>query len=122
MDRSVSAYVRMLVADRPIYVQRRPPTTTATSLLPGLGARSCRSALRRRRNHVGERPHPRWIRVSDETRLQESPEKGFGNLAVDDTSTLVYLVPTRVSLARIIERWPEVHFMDTGEHHAGEGQ
>ncbi|MDP3846315.1 MAG: hypothetical protein Q8R10_07820 [Pseudomonas sp.] len=39
------------------------------------------------------------------------------NLAIDGGGHLTYLAPTRVNLSLMIERWPEVNFRATREHH-----
>ena len=61
----------------------------------------------------------RWVRVADDRRLAEFRDKAFDNLAVDHAGALVYLAPTRVNLSLIHERWPDVGFMETREHHSG---
>jgi len=61
----------------------------------------------------------RWIRAPDDKRLEEFREKAFDNLAVDHAGALVYLAPTRVNLSLIQERWPDIQFMETREHHTG---
>lgn len=39
------------------------------------------------------------------------------NLALDGGGHLTYLAPTRVNLALMEERWPDVKFRATREHH-----
>jgi peptide chain release factor 3 len=61
----------------------------------------------------------RWVRMADERRLAEFRDKAHDNLALDHAGSLVYLAPTRVNLALTEERWPDVRFMETREHHGG---
>jgi peptide chain release factor 3 len=58
----------------------------------------------------------RWIECNDATMLARFKEKVFDNLATDQSGDLVYIAPTRVSLAMTIERWPEIQFRETREH------
>jgi peptide chain release factor 3 len=58
----------------------------------------------------------RWIECNDATMLARFKEKVFDNLATDQGGDLVYIAPTRVSLAMTIERWPEIQFRETREH------
>ena len=48
--------------------------------------------------------------------LARFKEKVFDNLATDQGGDLVYIAPTRVSLAMTMERWPEIRFRETREH------
>ncbi|CAK0782189.1 peptide chain release factor RF3 [Gammaproteobacteria bacterium] len=57
----------------------------------------------------------RWVRCEDPKRLQQFRDKAFENLAEDGSGQLVYLAPTRVNLALIQERWPDVEFLMTRE-------
>jgi len=59
----------------------------------------------------------RWIECSDEKKLKEFKDKAFENLAVDGGGHLTYLAPTRVNLSLMEERWPDVKFRATREHH-----
>ena len=59
----------------------------------------------------------RWIECSDEKKLKEFKEKAFENLAIDGGGHLTYLAPTRVNLSLMEERWPDVKFRATREHH-----
>ena len=59
----------------------------------------------------------RWIECSDEKKLKEFKDKAFENLAVDGGGHLTYLAPTRVNLSLMEERWPEIKFRATREHH-----
>ncbi len=58
----------------------------------------------------------RWIRCTDEKKLQEFREKNAMNLALDAAGELVYLAPTRVNLQLAQERSPGVTFAATREH------
>ncbi|HKE44463.1 MAG TPA: peptide chain release factor 3 [Steroidobacteraceae bacterium] len=60
----------------------------------------------------------RWIQAPDPKRLEELQSKAYENLAVDHSGALVYLAPTRVNLALTLERWPDIRFHETREHHA----
>ena len=59
----------------------------------------------------------RWIECSDEKKLKEFQDKAYENLAVDGGGHLTYLAPTRVNLSLMEERWPDVKFRATREHH-----
>ena len=59
----------------------------------------------------------RWIECSDKKKLEEFSNKAVENLAVDGGGHLTYLAPTRVNLALMEERWPDVKFRATREHH-----
>ena len=59
----------------------------------------------------------RWIECSDEKKLKEFKDKAYENLAVDGGGHLTYLAPTRVNLSLMEERWPEITFRATREHH-----
>ncbi len=58
----------------------------------------------------------RWIECSDAKKLEEFKKKAYENLAVDGGDHLTYLPPTRVNLALMQERWPEITFHATREH------
>jgi peptide chain release factor 3 len=60
----------------------------------------------------------RWIQAPDPKRLEEFQAKAYENLAVDHSGALVYLAPTRVNLTLTLERWPDIRFHETREHHA----
>jgi peptide chain release factor 3 len=60
----------------------------------------------------------RWIQAPDPKRLEELQSKAYENLALDHSGALVYLAPTRVNLALTLERWPDIRFHETREHHA----
>ena len=59
----------------------------------------------------------RWIDCDDKKKLEEFSVKAVENLAVDGGGHLTYLAPTRVNLALMEERWPDVKFRATREHH-----
>ncbi|HHW1601406.1 peptide chain release factor 3 [Pseudomonas aeruginosa] len=59
----------------------------------------------------------RWIECDDEKKLKEFKDKAFENLSVDGGGHLTYLAPTRVNLSLMEERWPDIHFRATREHH-----
>jgi peptide chain release factor 3 len=64
----------------------------------------------------------RWVKAPDDKRLEEFREKAFENLALDHAGALVYLAPTRVNLSLIQERWPDIQFLETREHHSGSAE
>ncbi|MGC3564513.1 peptide chain release factor 3 [Pseudomonas aeruginosa] len=59
----------------------------------------------------------RWIECDDEKKLKEFKDKAFENLSVDSGGHLTYLAPTRVNLSLMEERWPDIRFRATREHH-----
>jgi Peptide chain release factor RF-3 len=59
----------------------------------------------------------RWIDCDDKKKLEEFSVKAVENLAIDGGGHLTYLAPTRVNLALMEERWPDVKFRATREHH-----
>lgn len=59
----------------------------------------------------------RWIECSDKKKLEEFSNRALENLAVDGGGHLTYLAPTRVNLSLMEERWPDVTFRATREHH-----
>ena len=59
----------------------------------------------------------RWIECDNEKKLKEFSDKAYENLAVDGGGHLTYLAPTRVNLSLMEERWPDVKFRATREHH-----
>ena len=52
----------------------------------------------------------RWVRASDERKLEEFRTKAYDNLALDHSGALVYLAPSRVNLQLTLERWPDMRF------------
>jgi peptide chain release factor 3 len=59
----------------------------------------------------------RWISCEDPKRLAEFREKYPPQLALDAAGLLVYLAPTRTSLALVQERFAEIQFAATREQH-----
>ncbi|KXU36782.1 peptide chain release factor 3 [Ventosimonas gracilis] len=59
----------------------------------------------------------RWINCKDAKKLKEFTDKASENLALDGGDHLTYLAPTRVNLALMQERWPDIEFRATREHH-----
>ncbi|MFK8019831.1 MAG: peptide chain release factor 3 [Pseudomonadales bacterium] len=59
----------------------------------------------------------RWIECADAKMLEEFKRKNYDNIAIDGGGHLTYLAPTRVNLSLAIERWPDVNFRATREHH-----
>jgi peptide chain release factor 3 len=57
----------------------------------------------------------RWVYCKDEKKLDEFRKKAVENLAQDVSDNLTYLAPTRVNLALMQERWPEIEFKATRE-------
>ena len=60
----------------------------------------------------------RWIECADPRKLDEFQARAHENLALDHSGALVYLAPTRVNLTLTLERWPDIRFHETREHHA----
>ena len=58
----------------------------------------------------------RWIECADAKKLEEFRQKAYENLALDGGGHLTYLAPTRVNLALMEERWPDLKFRATREH------
>lgn len=58
----------------------------------------------------------RWITCDDARKLEEFRSKAQEHLSVDGGGHLTYLAPTRVNLALMEERWPELEFRATREH------
>jgi len=58
----------------------------------------------------------RWIECADAKKLEEFKQKAYDNLAFDGGGHLTYLAPTRVNLALMEERWPDIKFRATREH------
>ena len=57
----------------------------------------------------------RWIRCEDEKKLADFKKKAFDHLALDGGNSLSYIAPTRVNLALMQERWPDIQFLATRE-------
>lgn len=58
----------------------------------------------------------RWIVCEDARKMEEFRKKAAEHLSVDGGGHLTYLAPTRVNLALMEERWPDVEFRATREH------
>ena len=58
----------------------------------------------------------RWIECDDDRMCEEFRRKAHDNLAEDIAGDLAYMAPTRVNLALIQERWPDIRFRATREH------
>ncbi len=58
----------------------------------------------------------RWIDSDSPKKLDEFQNKVREHLATDGGGDLAYLAPTRVNLALVTERWPEIRFHATREH------
>ena len=58
----------------------------------------------------------RWIEAEDPRKLAEFRKKAEDNLSEDGGGYLTYLAPTRVNLALMEERWPDIQFRETREH------
>jgi len=58
----------------------------------------------------------RWIQCDNAKRLEEFKQKANDQLALDGSEQLTYLAPSRVNLNLMIERWPEIKFLETREH------
>ncbi|MDB6063211.1 MAG: peptide chain release factor 3 [Verrucomicrobiaceae bacterium] len=58
----------------------------------------------------------RWVECADAKKLEDFKQKAYENLALDGGGHLTYLAPTRVNLALMEERWPEIKFRATREH------
>ena len=58
----------------------------------------------------------RWVDSTNRVKLDEFRKKAHDNLALDAGGYLTYLAPTRVNLALMEERWPDIKFHATREH------
>ena len=58
----------------------------------------------------------RWISCDDARKLEEFRKKASDHLSIDGGGHLSYLAPTRVNLALMEERWPDIEFRATREH------
>ncbi len=58
----------------------------------------------------------RWIHCDDPRKLDEFRRKAAEHLSLDGGGYLTYLAPTRVNLALMEERWPDLEFRATREH------
>jgi peptide chain release factor 3 len=58
----------------------------------------------------------RWIACDDKRKLEDFRKKAAEHLSLDGGGHLTYLAPTRVNLALMEERWPDLQFRATREH------
>ena len=58
----------------------------------------------------------RWISCDDSRKLEEFRKKASDHISIDGGGYLTYLAPTRVNLALMEERWPDLEFRATREH------
>ncbi len=58
----------------------------------------------------------RWISCDDRRKLEDFRKKAAEHLSLDGGDHLTYLAPTRVNLAVMEERWPDLEFRATREH------
>jgi peptide chain release factor 3 len=58
----------------------------------------------------------RWVSCEDPRKLEEFHKKAADQLSIDGGGHLTYLAPTRVNLALMEERWPDIEFRATREH------
>ncbi|MFK7828164.1 MAG: peptide chain release factor 3 [Congregibacter sp.] len=58
----------------------------------------------------------RWVYCDDERKLDDFRKKAADQLSIDGGGFLSYLAPTRVNLALMEERWPDIQFKATREH------
>jgi peptide chain release factor 3 len=58
----------------------------------------------------------RWVYCDDPRKLEEFRTKAEDQLSIDGGGHLTYLAPSRVNLALMEERWPDVQFLATREH------
>ena len=58
----------------------------------------------------------RWVTSKDRVKLDEFRKKAYDNISMDGGDYLTYLAPSRVNLALMQERWPDIEFHATREH------
>tara|TARA_B110000503_G_C7171773_1_gene424656 strand:+ start:144 stop:1727 length:1584 start_codon:yes stop_codon:yes gene_type:complete len=58
----------------------------------------------------------RWVTCNDRRKLDDFRKKAADHLSIDGGGHLTYLAPTRVNLALMEERWPDLEFRATREH------
>lgn len=58
----------------------------------------------------------RWVYCRDPRKLEDFRKKAAVHLSIDGGGHLTYLAPTRVNLALMEERWPDMEFRATREH------
>lgn len=59
----------------------------------------------------------RWVTSSNKKKLDEFMDRAHEHLSIDGGGHLTYLAPTRVNLTLMEERWPDIEFHSTREHH-----
>ena len=60
----------------------------------------------------------RWLEAREAPKLEEFRARAYEHLALDHSGALVYLAPSRVNLQLMLERWPDIRFLETREHAA----
>lgn len=63
----------------------------------------------------------RWVSSDSPQKLDEFRRKVSENLALDGADNLTYIAPTMVNLQLAMERYPDIRFHKTREHHQGAG-
>ncbi|HET8706896.1 MAG TPA: peptide chain release factor 3 [Pseudomonadales bacterium] len=58
----------------------------------------------------------RWVYCKDEKKLEDFKKKAWDQISTDGGGYLTYLAPSRVNLALMEERWPDIEFRETREH------
>lgn len=58
----------------------------------------------------------RWLKCSDQKKLNEFVNKMQTNIAKDAGDSLAYLAPSIINLNLTMERWPDITFLETREH------
>jgi peptide chain release factor 3 len=58
----------------------------------------------------------RWLEAREARKLEEFRARAYEHLALDHSGALVYLAPSRVNLQLMLERWPDIRFLETREH------
>lgn len=58
----------------------------------------------------------RWVTSKNAQKLEEFKKKAYENIGIDGGNHLTYLAPSRVNLALMQERWPDIEFHATREH------
>lgn len=61
----------------------------------------------------------RWIVCHDKNKLEAFQKECARYLALDNAGLLTYLAPSKVNLELAMERWKDIEFRDTREHHFG---
>ncbi len=58
----------------------------------------------------------RWVECDDAKKIEEFKTKSHDLLARDGGGHLTYLAPSRVNLNLMVDKWPDVRFLETREH------